>query len=124
MTAQFCRENSLGDEIRFDLNLSLEELFVNSVKHGGCLGMKDAAQVHMRLRDDGVLVEYADRGVPFDPSLVLAPDLTGSLRDRPAGGFGLHLVRQFMTDFAYRRSGDWNRITMRRPLAGGGGEAI
>lgn len=122
LAAQFCRENSLGEGAGFDLSLALEELFVNAVRHGGCLGMKDAVQVQMRLLDDGVLVEFADRGVPFDPSLVPAPDLTASLRDRPAGGFGLHLVRQFMTDFAYRRSGDWNRITMRRPLPGAAGK--
>ena len=116
--ARFCRGNGLGDEVEFDLNLVLEEMFTNSVRHGGCAGLEDAARVRLELQDDGVHVEYADRGRPFDPLSAPAPDLESRLEDRQVGGLGVHLVRQVMRDLEYRREGEWNRTRMRRPGKG------
>jgi len=113
----FCHERGLADGVAFDLNLALEELFVNAVRHGGCDGMPNAARVRLQLREDGVAVEIADRGAPFDPTAAPAPDLETPLEERPSGGLGIHLVREIMRDVRYTRAGGWNRVTMRRPLA-------
>ncbi len=114
-TARFCREHSLGDEVEFDLNLVLEELFTNSVNHGGCAGMENAVQVRLQLLNNAVQAEFADRGRPFDPLTAPEPDLQAGLEERSVGGLGVHLVRQIMRDLEYRRAGGWNRLTMRRP---------
>ena len=115
-TAQFCRRHSLPEDVEFDLNLALEELFVNSVRHGGCDGVEGAVEVRFTLTPDGVAVEYADRGTPFDPTQAPAPDITAPLAARPDGGLGIHLIRQVMRDIEYYRVGGWNRIRMRRPI--------
>jgi serine/threonine-protein kinase RsbW len=112
----FCEENALSSEVEFDLNLAMEELFTNAVRHGGCEGMKDAVQIRLERRDDAVNVEFADNGREFDPASSPPLDLTVSLAERQAGGLGLHLVRRTMSDLQYRRSGGWNHITMRRSL--------
>jgi len=112
----FCEENGLESEIEFDLNLALEELFVNAVRHGGCQGVKDAARVRLELLPNGVRVEFSDRGKEFDPAAAPAPDLAAPLSDRPVGGLGLHLVRSIMRDLEYRRADDWNHYTMWRPI--------
>jgi anti-sigma regulatory factor (Ser/Thr protein kinase) len=114
--AQFCRANDLGGDVEFELNLVLEELFTNAVRHGGCEGMKPAAQIRLQSDPDGVSVEFADRGIAFDPLGAALPDLTVELANRKAGGLGIHLVRQIMQDLQYRRAGEWNRLTMRRAL--------
>ncbi len=114
--AWFCEENALGSEVEFDLNLAMEELFTNAVRHGGCEGMKDAVRVRLARLDDSVDAEFADCGREFDPASAPAPDLTAPLEERRAGGMGLHLVRRTMRDLQYRRMGEWNQITMRRPL--------
>jgi serine/threonine-protein kinase RsbW len=116
-TAEFCRWHSLAEEVAYDLNLALEELFVNAVKHGGCEGMKNAVRIRMEPGPGDVRAEFADRGRPFDSTLVPAIG-EASLEERAGGGLGIHLVRQVMRDVEYRRDGEWNRITMRR-----GGEA-
>jgi anti-sigma regulatory factor (Ser/Thr protein kinase) len=118
-TASFCRDRALGDDVEFDLNLVLEELFTNSVRHGGCDGMEGAAEFGFTIGPDGVVLEYADRGTPFDPLAAPEPDLTGPLEQRPIGGLGVHLIRQIMRDFEYQRWNGWNRIRMRRPIPGG-----
>ena len=112
----FCRENGLLDEVEFDLNLALEELFVNAVRHGGCAGRPDAVRIRVELLQDGIRAEFSDRGPEFDPNSVPEPDLEGPLAGRPIGGLGLHLVRRTMREVQYRRADGWNRITMWRPM--------
>jgi len=115
-TTRFCRQHSLGDDVEFDLHLVLEELFTNSLSHGACRGAEDIAEFQLSNDPDGVTLEYADRGAPFDPTTAPAPDLAAPLRDRPAGGLGIHLIRQIMRDFEYQRLDGWNRLRMRRPI--------
>ena len=110
---QFCERYSLGEDVDFRLNLALEELFTNAVRHGGCKGMEDAVTIRLRPEPADILVDYADRGQPFDPADAPPPDLDAPLEQRQAGGLGLHFIRQIARDFEYHRVGEWNRITMR-----------
>lgn len=114
--AWFCEENALATEVEFDLNLVMEELFTNAVRHGACEGMKEAARVKLELREDGVDAEFSDRGREFDPSTAAPPDLEAPLDERAGGGMGLHLVRRTVSDLSYQRSEGWNHVRMRRPL--------
>ena len=59
---EFCAANALDNEAEFQLNLVLEELFVNTVRHGGCAGVPDSSHVKLLSRPDGVTVEFRDRG--------------------------------------------------------------
>ena len=92
------------------MNLALEELFVNSVRHGGCEGLENSTRVRMGCEGGVVAVEFNDRGRPFD--LTRAPE-PAPLALRPAGGFGIHLVRHLMGDIEYRRAGEWNQVRMK-----------
>jgi serine/threonine-protein kinase RsbW len=114
--AQFCREHSLDNDVAFDLNLALEELFTNTLQHGGCEGMADAVHIRLECAGDGVRVEFSDRGLAFDPVSAPGPDLESPLESRHAGGLGIHLVRKVMRDLRYRRSHEWNQISMRKPV--------
>ena len=113
--SRFCRENSLDEEAEFQLNLVLEELFVNTMRHGGCEGARNSARVRLQSEADGVEVVFADRGHPFDPTSVPAANVGAPLDERRAGGLGIHLVREIMRDLQYRRAGEWNQISMKRP---------
>ena len=111
--SSYCSESGLGDDVEFRLNLALEELFTNAVRHGGCDGMPDAASIHLRREAGEVLVEYIDRGRPFDPADAPTPDLQSPLAERAPGGLGLHFVRQLAVHFEYHRVDERNRITLR-----------
>ena len=54
----------LGQEAEFAISLCLEELFLNAVKHGHA----NRATISMCAEPDGVTVEFADDGAPFDPT--------------------------------------------------------
>jgi anti-sigma regulatory factor (Ser/Thr protein kinase) len=114
--SQFCQANQLSSEVDFDLNLALEELFVNIVKHGGCQGIPGAAQIQLQFDGQDVLVVFRDRGVAFNPFDLPPLDPVATLEQRRRGGLGIHLVRQIMADLEYQRVDGWNRITMRRAI--------
>jgi anti-sigma regulatory factor (Ser/Thr protein kinase) len=97
------------------LNLALEELFVNAVRHGGCEGMEDAVRVRVWYEQQAVHVRFCDRGEPFDLTAAPEADIHAPLSERRAGGLGIHLVRQIMRDVTWRRDGEWNVLTMERP---------
>jgi serine/threonine-protein kinase RsbW len=115
LVGDFCQAEGMDGDAAFELTLVLEELFTNAVRHGGCEGMKSAVAITLRHMGEGeVSVDYRDRGRPFDPMTAPPPDLHTPLEDRKSGGLGIHLVKQIMHDLQYQRSGEWNRITMRR----------
>jgi serine/threonine-protein kinase RsbW len=110
----FCRAHALGENVEFDLNLVLEELFTNSVRHGGCAGLSPAARIRLSPGAEGVAIEYRDRGTPFNPLEAPEANIHAPLEERRPGGLGIHLMRQIMTDLRYRRTDGENELTMRR----------
>ena len=112
----FCQRNGLEGDVEFDLNLVLEELFMNTIRHGGCRDQAGAARIVLRMAGGAVELEYRDRGIPFNPLDAPPARTDAPLEERNPGGLGIHLVRQIMTDVRYRRSDDENRLTMARRM--------
>ena len=111
--AKFCQAASLPESVEFHLNLILEELFVNAVRHGGCEGMTDAVSTRLNQEDRTIAVEFSDRGVEFDPAAAPVPDLDAPLTQRTTGGLGLHFVRSLARITGYRRQDGWNHLKLR-----------
>jgi anti-sigma regulatory factor (Ser/Thr protein kinase) len=78
----FCGEHGLAGNLEFQLNLVLEELFVNAVRHGGCDGLKNAARVRMSRDAGAVRVVFSDRGAPFDLTGAPEADVHAPLSER------------------------------------------
>jgi len=103
----------------FRLNLVLEELATNIVRHG-YKGREDGL-VDVNVVDDGAAVTLTlrDRAAEFDP-FKSAPqaDLDEPVRTRRVGGLGVHFVKQMAGSCSYRRDGDQNEIVVTLPRAG------
>jgi sigma-B regulation protein RsbU (phosphoserine phosphatase) len=95
-----------------NLNLALEEWFVNVVSYA----FTDTAEhsVHFRLWHEGELLrlEIEDDGRPFDPTAHAIPDTAAGLEQRQVGGLGIHFIRRVMAGMTYRRHGNSNRLTL------------
>ena len=109
----FGRQNALAADSVFQLNLVLEELFTNAVRHGGCEGIAGAVRVTLQAHPAEIAIEYVDRGIPFDPAEAASPDLSAPLAARPAGGLGIYFVRQLAGKLEYRREAGLNKLTFR-----------
>jgi len=100
----FCASEGVGKDSCLRLNLVLEELFTNTVRHGH--GGDCDAPVWVSLVRNGkqVRLTYEDTGPPFNPYARLpatSPDT--SLEMRKLGGLGVLLTKEMAAsrDYAY-----------------------
>ena len=98
----------LGEEAEFAIGLCLEELFLNAVQHGHA----NHASISVCAEPHGVIVEFADDGQPFDPTLAPAKRINGPTHDFDIGGYGTGLMQRFSRRMSYRRSEGMNRLLL------------
>jgi len=101
----------------YNLTLVAEELFVN-IAHYAYDGREGEARIDFSFDRDQRMVEvtFSDSGIPFDPTLRPAPDITKKPGQRPIGGLGIHLVRKLMDDVRYEYQGGKNRLTVKKKI--------
>jgi anti-sigma regulatory factor (Ser/Thr protein kinase) len=111
---EFCERHRIPDEAHYHLNIAVEELVLNAIKHGRCSPVEGAIRIDLRLSGTELDITITDTGIPFNPLDAPPPDLTSSLADRPIGGLGVHLVRSLMNSVEYKREGGENRLRLRK----------
>jgi anti-sigma regulatory factor (Ser/Thr protein kinase) len=118
VVSEFWTDRGLPSELEGDVNLALEEILANVIRHG--YGDSREHEIVVRLEADGgeVRVAVEDDGVPFNP-LEEAPsvDVTAPLAERPIGGLGLFLVRHLMDRLVYERRGNRNLFSMSKKVS-------
>jgi len=102
------RELGLPADAEFAINLCLEEIFLNAVKHGRA----NRASISIRAGLDGVRVEFVDDGAPFDPTAAPALRIEGPTSDFQIGGYGAGLLGKFSRRMSYRRDDGHNRLVL------------
>ena len=116
---EFGAAHALSDAVQSRLNLMLDELITNSITYG----LPTISDPELRLRllvDEGaVIAQLEDNGIAFNPfEEAPEPDPTLGLEERPIGGLGVFLVKQFTDSTAYERVDGRNRITLRHLIGG------
>ena len=106
--ARQASDMGLGEEAEFAIGLCLEELFLNAVQHGHA----NRASISVCAEPHGVIVEFADDGEPFDPTLAPAKRINGPTHDFDIGGYGTGLMQRFSRRMSYRRSEGMNRLLL------------
>lgn len=112
----FCTHQGIAHEHCLRLNLVVEELFTNTVRHGH-RGDSDApVWVSVDSAPTAVHVTYEDTAPPFNPYALFAgaPDTT--LSSRKVGGLGVLLTRELAStrDYAYLFGRNRIRLTLKR----------
>ena len=113
----FCADSGLARAECLRLNLVLEELFTNTVRHGHRGDCDAPIWIGLQRAEDGVRVVYEDKAPPFNPYAYtrlpeVAPDATLSMRK--IGGLGVLLTRELAAsrDYAYLFGRNRIRLTM------------
>ncbi len=96
------------------LELAVEEALVNLCNHAYA-DQTQPGPVYCRItaQADGLLVEIADQGPPFDPLTRPDPDTTLELEEREPGGLGVFLIKTLVSEVGYRREEGRNILTLR-----------
>ena len=100
-----------------NLELALEEIFLNIVMHGSEPGVTPRVEVSLNLGADAVTMTVEDDGPQFDPLSLPPPDVTATLADRKVGGLGVFLVRNVMDTVTYARTAGRNQLRISKRLA-------
>jgi len=113
LTDRFFRAENVDVRHRPALDLAIEEIFTNMVRHrAGC------REIRLRLRrtPSGVRAELTDPdGSPFDPTRAPDADVDAPLERRREGGMGIHLVRRMVdrVEFEHRDGSSTVTLTKR-----------
>jgi len=106
--------HAINAELRGDVRVALEELFVNAVEYGFPQGVERARLRTLLTLDTGALhVEFTDNGIAHDPFARPPPSLDVDHDGREAGGLGVFLVTRLASEYHYRREGDRNRVDLK-----------
>lgn len=84
----------------YDILLSVTEMVTNIIVHG-YRGKSGPVEIEISRQDDALIVFLRDEAPPFDPTQVPTPDISLPLEQRPMGGLGVHLTREFMDRMSY-----------------------
>ena len=106
--ARQASDMGLGEEAEFAIGLCLEEVFLNAVTHGHA----NRATISVCAEPDGVIVEFADDGAPFDPTIAPAKRINGPTQDFDIGGYGTGLMQKFSRRMSYSRFEGMNRLVL------------
>jgi anti-sigma regulatory factor (Ser/Thr protein kinase) len=115
--AGWCHEQALSEDTECQLDLVLDEMVSNVIRHG----IRDCGphiiEVNLHRNGQELTMEIEDDGVPFNPLIdAPVPDTTKPVEERRIGGLGVYLVRQFMDSLVYERREGKNYLRMGKRL--------
>jgi phosphoserine phosphatase RsbU/P len=109
----FVRKHGMPEKIAFNLNVCLDELITNIISYGYNDDGRHDISVKCELVGGVLVTEIIDDAKAYDPfSQAPEPDLDLGVDDRPIGGLGVFLVKEFMNTTDYRREDGRNVITL------------
>lgn len=112
-TESFCLQQQIQMDTIGRLQLVLDELVINVVRYGqGEEVTKPIIKLDLRLRQNLLVVELRDTGVPFNPFALAEPDTDLSIEERDLGGLGVFLVRGLTRNFSYTYDTPWNCVRL------------
>lgn len=112
----FFNEIGIGQNHRFGVELSVEEVFTNMVKYNA--SEPEDIGIEFEVEKDSLYIRFKDKEEkPFDLSALNPVDLKKYHEEGRIGGLGIHLVRQFMDNIDYEVNGNSTTITLMKNLS-------
>lgn len=95
----------------FQIELAAEEIFINIAQYAYSNG-EGTVEMSCGAEGDVFTMEFADRGIPFNPLEYPLPDTDAPADERPMGGLGIYMAKQYMDEASYAYTDGWNRLTL------------
>ena len=113
--AKAASEAGLDHKSVYAVQLAVDEACCNIIDHAyGGEGIGDV-KCTVDVRDGEIVVILQDRGRPFNPEKVTAPNLNAPLNKVKSRGAGLYLIRKMMDKVYYESTpGSGNILTMQK----------
>lgn len=109
---KYAQRLNVDPSATYDILLSVTEMVTNTIVHG-YRGESGPIEIEISQQDDALVVFLRDEAPPFDPTQLPTPDITLPLEQRPVGGLGVYLTREFMDRMSYRQGpGGGNELVL------------
>ena len=109
----FCEEAHVAKDACLKCRLVLEELFLNSVKHGHKGGSDAPIWIRLWADGHGISLTYEDRAPPFNPFPSDRADIVRTIeQNRTEGGLGVILMHDLADSAQYSYLFGRNRIQL------------
>lgn len=102
-------------KVRTQICVAAEEIFVNIASYAYSPGTGEAV-IGVSADGETAVIEFRDRGIPFDPLAKADPDVTLPAEERGIGGLGIYMVKKTMDEVLYRFENGENILTIRKKL--------
>lgn len=108
---QLVSDQKVPSEKAYALQVCLEEILTNIVRHGGA----ESVQIRLALAFFPKFVELTieDDGIPFDVSRSIPHRVDQPLENAKVGGLGIQLIHSFADKLDYTRVGETNRVVLK-----------
>ena len=114
---QCCEEAGLGLDWVMKFQLVIEEMVSNVIFYAYDSQQQEAAiELRFTWEAGTVSILLRDWGKPFDQTAKEDPDITLSADERPIGGLGIFMVKQWMDEVRYERVGSSNLLTLQKRI--------
>ena len=111
----FMEKHSLPEKLAFNLNVCLDELITNIISYGYDDNAPHDISVSFSYDGRNFVTAIVDDAKEYDPFVQAPePDLDLEVDDRPIGGLGVFLVKEFMDETEYRHAAGHNTTTLRK----------
>jgi len=97
-------EHNFDEDDIFAVHLTLEEAFLNAVKHGNRMDPTKKIKVDYAIDSDKVEISITDEGSGFEPEAVVDPRFGAGLYE--PGGRGMLLMNSYMDIVKYNEQGN------------------
>lgn len=117
-------EQRFPEELAFHIQVCVEELFANLVRHGGGVWTDDPAaaadittpirmSIKMAVARDAVTIVLEDNGTPFDVAAAPPKQVDRPLEAARPGGLGIQLIKTLSSEVSYVNAEGVNRTTLK-----------
>jgi len=109
---------SFGDEkeiplpVIYKICIVIDELLNNIISYAYQDKKEHILDIDINLTGERLAIKITDDGFPFNPLMVPPPDTKLGLEERELGGLGIHLVKNIMDEYQYKRIKGENIIVL------------
>lgn len=110
--------HAYSERTRAQLDVAVEEIFVNIARYAYPPDQPGWVLIRCQVEEEPprIIVQFVDRGVPFNPLAKKDADITLSAEERQIGGLGILMVKRSMDQVEYTYEDGQNVLTLTKNI--------
>lgn len=112
-STNFLEDNGVDAQAVYRINLALEEMITNIIKHGYDDYNSHEIWVSLEVGKNEITGIIKDDGHEFNPLVQKKKEVAASLEERKVGGLGIQLTRELLDHVGYKRENGENILEIR-----------